>query len=342
MSVNVIPPYRTRQAAMTGAVALSVVIMGGKFYAYWLTGSTAILSDALESIINVVASGFGLFSVILAAKPPDATHPYGHGKIEYFAAGFEGALIILAAASIVVKAGPQIFNPRPLPLLGSGLAVLAAASVLNLALGIFLVRLGRRTRSLILVADGKHVLTDVYTSAGVLAGLGVVWWTGQTWLDGAIALAVAVNIVATGAQLLRQSAAGLMDASDAQLLQEIAAILRNHRKDKWIDIHQLRARRAGDRVLLDFHLIIPRDLSLEEGHREVKDLEEIFRSHFNGLAESHIHLDPCQDLECPLCGYRPCRHRLEDTRQQRLWSPQVITAPPDQEPPPTPPEDRGA
>jgi len=325
---------------MVFSLGLSLLIMGSKFYAYRLTGSAAILSDALESIINVVASGFGLFSVVLAAKPPDACHPYGHGKIEYFAAGFEGALIILAAVGIVVKAGPQIFHPQPLPHLESGLAVLCGATVLNLLLGGYLVRLGRRTQSLILVADGKHILTDVYTSVGVLGGLGLVWWSGRLWLDGAIALLVAVNILATGGQLLRQSFAGLMDASDAALIQEIAAILRQHRKDKWIDIHQLRARRSGDRVLLDFHLIIPRDLTMEEGHREVKEIEAIFRSHFDGMAETHIHLDPCRDPECPVCGYQPCRYRQQDIRQQPLWHAEAITEPPQNDIVEGPPADR--
>ncbi len=234
-----------------------------KFYVYWLTESSAILSDALESIINVVASSFALGSVIFSAKPPDSTHPYGHEKIEYFSAGFEGALIIFAALGIGWTAWPQILRPHELPNLGSGLLILLGASSVNLALGLGLVRVGRRTTSLVLVADGKHVMTDVYTSAGVLLGLVLVRQTGWYWLDGAIACLVAVNILVIGTKLVLQSFAGLMHASDPALLEEISALIAKHRRPTWIEIHRLRAWRAGNRIHVDLHLILPRDLALE-------------------------------------------------------------------------------
>ncbi len=313
-----------RLLAISTSFLVGLGLMALKFYAYWLTGSAAILSDALESIINVVASAFALGSVIFAARLPDVSHPYGHGKIEYFSAGFEGALIILAAVGIFLQAWPQLLQPHPLPHLGGGLLILVGVSLANLLLGVGLILTGRRTRSLTLIADGKHLLTDVYTSVGVLAGLGLVYLMGWYWLDGAVACLVGLNILFTGACLLRQSFAGLMDTSDPELLKEIAAILKEHRKDIWIDVHRLRARRAGDRVLLDFHLILPRNLPLEEGHREVKELESIFKARFGELTDVLIHLDPCAEPECPICGHAPCVHRLEETRQQRLWDREAL------------------
>lgn len=316
---------KARLLAILASLVVGLGLMAGKFYAYFLTESAAILSDALESIVNVVAATFALVSIVLAAKSPDPSHPYGHGKIEYFSAGFEGALIILAALSIFYEALPRVLFPRALPRLETGMLLVLAISLVNLALGLAVVQVGRRTRSLALVADGKHILTDVYTSAGVLGGLALALWTGWYWLDGAAAILVALNILYAGVQLMKESSAGIMDASDPELLEEIAGILREHRKDLWIDVHQLRARRSGDWVFVDFHLVMPRDLPLEDGHREVKELERIFNAKYQGMADILIHLDPCEEVECPICGFAPCIHRKEETREQKLWRAETVT-----------------
>lgn len=330
MNLKGTPNFKTRLIAISLSVVVSTVLMALKFYAYWLTDSAAILSDALESIINVVASAFALGSIIFGAKEPDPSHPYGHGKVEYFSAGFEGALIIFAACGIFYQAWPRIFQPHVLPHLGGGLLILVGVNIANLMLGAGLVMAGRRTNSLVLTADGKHILTDVYTTGGVMLGLGLVWWTGWLWLDGAVACLVGINIVITGIRLVSQAAAGLLDTSDPRLLAEISLILQKHRKAMWIDVHQLRARRSGDIIHLDFHLILPRDLSLEEGHREVKELEGVFQTHFGEAADILIHVDPCTDPVCPICGFDPCQHRRADTRQQSLWQTEVVTARPEE------------
>ena len=281
----------------------------------------------------MVASGFALVSIILAAKRPDAGHPYGHGKVEYFSAGFEGALIILAALAIFYHGWTRLVAPGELLNLDVGLLLLLAISSVNLILGLVLVQVGKRTHSCALIADGKHLLTDVYTSVGVLGGLTLAWFTGWYWLDGAVALLVGVNVLYIGTKLLKESSAALMDASDPDLLEEIAGILRDHRKDLWIDVHRLRARRAGNRIFIDFHLILPQDLSLEAAHREVKELERIFNAHFLGLADILIHLDPCERPVCPICGFDPCVHRQEETREQKLWRGETVIGEdlPDQE-----------
>ena len=316
---------RTNLTVMLAALLVGVGLMGLKFYGYWITGSSAILSDALESIINVVASGFGLGSVILAAKPADASHPYGHGKIEFFSAGFEGALIVLAAAGIFFEGIKQILNPQDLPQLGMGLSFLVAAGLGNLLMGLVELRIGKRTKSLVLEADGKHLLTDVYTSSMVLVGLAVVYLTGWFRFDGIIACVAGVNIVFLGAKLVRKAFEELMHASDPELLDEICELLSRHKKDMWIDVHRLRSWRSGKEVHVDFHLILPKDLPLEEGHREVKELEAVFNEHFGGMSDILIHLDPCLEPECPVCGHHCCDIRREGKVREQIWNRQALT-----------------
>jgi cation diffusion facilitator family transporter len=318
--------FRLNRKTMVVVLLVSTALMVVKFYAYWITGSSAIFSDALESIINVVANAFALWSVLVSAKPPDESHPYGHGKIEFFSAGFEGALIILAAVGIFQQGLHQILHPQDLLQLQEGLYILIGAGAVNLVLALVLIRVANRTRSLVLVADGRHILTDVYTSGGVFIGLVLVHFTAWYSLDGVVACVVGVNIVIAGAKLVREAFGGLMDTSDPALLDEISSLLALNRKTIWIDVHRLRAWRSGRRVHVDFHLILPRDMPLEEGHGEVKDLEAIFDRHFGGLADVLIHLDPCTDPECPVCWLDPCDTRRERRIGQRTWHRDALTS----------------
>ena len=316
---------RNHLLAISASLLIGAGLMAIKFVAFYFTNSAAILSDALESIINVVAAGFALGSILVAAKSPDPAHPYGHGKVEYFSAGFEGALIVLAALGIFYAAWPRLLHPQAIPKLEKGTLLILVAALVNLILGAILVIVGRRTKSIVLVADGKHVLTDVYTTVGVVLGLVGVYFTGWNWLDGAVAILVGLNILVTGARLVHQAGAALMDTSDPVLLEEICRVVAEHRRPKWIDIHQLRARRSGTHVFMDFHLILPRDLSLEASHDEVKKLEKILNDYFQGQADILIHADPCMDQECPICGYDPCEHRTVGTKMQPLWRSDTLT-----------------
>lgn len=316
---------KKRLAWVGASLAAGTGLMVVKFYAWRLTGSAAILSDALESIINVVAGGFALISVIMAARPPDTSHPYGHGKIEFFSAGFEGALIIIAAAGIFYTGILQLFVPRALPNLNVGLLILLGAAIINLVLGLGLVRYGRSSDSLILVADGQHLLTDVMTSAGVLVGLVVVRLTGLFWLDGVIACLVGLNILITGWRLVRQSFHGLMDAANPSVLAELAELLIRNRRICWVDVHQLRAWKSGDHLHVDLHLVLPRDLQMHEAHREAKILEHIIIDHFRGKASALIHMDPCVDGECPVCACHPCDSRNAALEQQAEWTVGTLT-----------------
>ena len=318
--------FRARFRAISMSLFVSAVLMAFKFYVYRLTGSSAILSDALESIINVAASSFALWSILMAAKPPDEGHPYGHGKVEYFSAGFEGALIIFAAVGIFRVGLADMLDPRPLPRLETGLLILLGTGVVNLLLGVELLRVGRQTRSLALMADGRHVLTDVYTSVGVLLGLFMVHLTGWYWMDGFIACLVGLNIIISGVDLLRKSCAGLMDASDPDLLEEIADLLIRNRHEEWIDIHHLRAWRSGSTIHIDFHLILHRETTLENAHHQGELLKALLDEHFDGEASLLIHLDPCFDAACPVCGSL-CNLRNEDFKRRIEWSRETLTSP---------------
>jgi cation diffusion facilitator family transporter len=317
---------KARIIAISLSFAVGATLMAFKFYVYDITNSAAVLSDALESIINVVASGLALVAILVAAKPPDESHPYGHGKIEYFSAGFEGALIILAAFGIFKTGWAHLFHPTEIPELEKGLWILFGVSVVNLLLGLGLIRVGKRTASITLIADGKHVLTDVYTSGGVLVGLFMVHETGLLWLDGAVAFLVGINILFLGWRLIRQSFLGLMDTADEALLEKIAGLIHEKRKDLWIDIHQLRAFRSGAFVHIDLHLILPRDLSLEESHREAKDLEKMIVAQFSGRASVLIHTDPCVDPDCPICSNHLCKQRAQDMEERLNWDAKTLTS----------------
>jgi cation diffusion facilitator family transporter len=312
-------PLKIRMIAIAVSFLVGLTLMGAKFYVYRMTHSSAILSDALESIINVVASAFALVSILMSAIPPDEGHPYGHGKIEFFSAGFEGALIVLAAIGIFVSGISHILYPRHIPRLESGLLILLATAIINLVLGIFLIHTGKRTSSLALVADGKHVLTDVYTSAGVVLGLFFVHVTGWYWMDGVVACVVGINIIVIGGRLVRIAFAGLMDASDPVLLEEVSELLNQHRKEIWIGVHRLRATRSGNSVNIDFHMTLPSYLTLDQAHAEVRELENVIEDHFRGNAHVLIHLDPCREADCPVCSNQVCSARTETFKERAAW-----------------------
>jgi cation diffusion facilitator family transporter len=302
-----------RFRAMILSVCVGSLLMTVKFVAYFLTDSTAILSDALESIINVVASGFALYSIYVSNRPPDTSHPYGHGKIEYFSVGFEGALIILAALAILYKAIPAFFVERALAQLNLGILLLLATSVVNLVLGLFLIRTGRKTRSFPLEADGKHLLTDVYTSVGVIGGLLLVRLTGWHWWDPLAACAVAVNIIFTGWHLVKEAFGRLMDEADPELLQRIVEILNENRRVDWIDVHQLRTRYYGDKVHVDFHLVVPRSFGLLAAHVEAEEIERMILSTLSEVADVIVHVDPCEDPQCEWCRQDHCQDRSQES-----------------------------
>jgi cation diffusion facilitator family transporter len=276
------------------SIAAAVATIALKTVAWLLTGSIGLLSDAAESVVNLVAAVVAMAALRWAAKPADEEHAYGHAKAEYFSAGVEGALIFVAAISIAATAIDRLFHPQAIDDVGVGLAVSIAASLINLSVGWVLVRVGRRERSIVLEADGKHLMTDVWTSAGVVVGVAAVALTGWQRLDALVALAVAVNIVVTSGSLVRRSVGGLMDRAlgDAERAS-IDDALRRYR-DEGVAFHALRTRQAGSRAFVSLHVLVPGEWTVRRGHELLEEIEHDIRAALP-RATVFTHLEPVED-----------------------------------------------
>jgi len=299
------------KAARLSLVA-GFVLCGGKFLAFALTGSSAVLSDAMESIVNVVASGLMLTSIIIAAQPADRNHPYGHGKVEFVSAGVEGTLIAIAGLIILAQASYELWIGPEVHQIGLGLWLLGGVTVLNALLGTHLIRVGRRTRSLALEADGRHLMADVVTSIGVFVGLGAVALTGWMALDPLIAIALAAHIFYTGWKLFREALGGLMDEADPAMLEEVAGVLERERAPWLIDVHSLRMRRSGSAAYTDFHVALPRYFDADRLHDIHDDLFARVLDATGGSGEVIVHFDPCRPRQCTECAMPECPQRSAD------------------------------
>lgn len=281
-----------RFAWLSIAAALATILL--KTLAWRLTGSVGLLSDAMESVVNLAGAVMALWMLHLAAQPADSNHAYGHSKAEYFASAFEGILIILAAIGIGWTAIDRLFHPRPLEQLGIGLAVSVFASVINFVVARILMAAGRQYRSITLEADAQHLMTDVWTSVGVLVGIGAVALSGWSWLDPVVALLVAVNIVWTGVQLVRRSADGLMDVALPREQQEIIEKVLDGFRQERTDFHALLTRQAGARAFVSMHVLVPGEWTVQRGHDKVDEIEAAIRK---ALPHAHVltHLEPIED-----------------------------------------------
>ncbi|HMM80724.1 MAG TPA: cation diffusion facilitator family transporter [Pyrinomonadaceae bacterium] len=277
------------------SIAAAIATISLKAGAYFYTGSVGLLSDALESIINLVAAVFALWMLTVAARPPDDGHNFGHTKAEYFSGALEGSLIGMAAISIAWAAIERLVSPRPIENIGIGIAISAAASVINLVVGQLLIRRGREHRSITLEADGKHLMTDVVTSIGVIVAIIVIGGTGWTILDPLIALAVAGNILWTGYHVVKQSAEGLMDASASdEDMAKIVAVLDYYKEKIGIDYHALRTRVAGPRIFVTAHVLMPDEWTIQRGHELAEEIESAMRAAVPGVIAS-THMEPLDD-----------------------------------------------
>lgn len=298
---------RPEATAAILSVLISALLLGIKFGAYLLTGSTAILSDALESIVNVVASGFAAYSLFLAHQPADAEHPYGHGKVEFLSAGFEGGMILLAAIVILFEAIHQCIRGPAVEQVDAGLLLIIAAGIVNALTGFYLIFSGRRNRSVTLVADGHHLLSDAVTSGAVIAGLFVYRLTGWKYADPVTAIVVSLYIGWTAYGLLRTSAAGLMDQQDFADERLLRGILDAHcadREPRICSYHKLRHRHSGRYLWVDFHIMVPAHWDIDHGHRVASAIEyEIERAIGEGNATAHV--EPCVDESCATCRSTP-------------------------------------
>ncbi|MBJ6117859.1 cation transporter [Pontibacter sp. BT310] len=307
-------------------VLVGVLLLIAKFVAYFLTNSNAILTDALESIINVVAGGFSLYSLVLSARPRDENHPYGHGKIEFIAATLEGSLILVAGSIIIFKSVYNLFEPHTLNQLDIGIILTAATGIVNYIIGYITERKGASVNSLVLVAGGKHLKSDAYSTAGILVGLLLISLTGFIWLDSLVAVIFGGIICYTGYKILRSSVAGIMDEADYELLQRIVSILNENRRENWIDIHNLRVIKYGATLHIDCHLTVPWYLNVLEAHDEVEALGALVREKIDPSIELFVHTDPCIEPSCSICAKQDCKVRQHDFKKEVPWDFEKVIA----------------
>lgn len=299
---------------------LSVILFLGKIWAWYLTNSVTILTDALESTVNVIAGFVGLYSIILANKPRDLDHPYGHGKAEFLSSAIEGALILIAGLMIIYEAIDQLLHPADLQQLDIGIAISVITGIINFAAGIYAVNIGKKNRSLILESAGSHLKSDAFSTFAIVVGLLLLYITGWHWLDSAVAMVFSLVIIVTGYKVLRRSIAGIMDEADQKLLKEVIDFLQQKRQPQWVDLHNMRVIQYGTVMHIDAHMTLPWYYQVKDAEREIHALEDLIKEKFGNKVELFIHIDACMPYQCKLCALLDCNVRQQEYRGQVQWN----------------------
>lgn len=299
---------------------VSLLLLLVKFAAYYLTHSISILTDALESIVNVAAGFIGLYSLYVAAKPRDRDHPYGHGKAEFLSAAIEGTMILVAGAVILYKGVLQLIYPVALQKIDLGIGLIAATAIVNFAMGVICVRIGRKNNSLALTASGRHLQTDTWSTVGIVLGLVLIYFTGYKWIDSTLAMAVALFTLYTGYSILRRSIAGIMDEADEKLLTRMVELLNSNREENWVDLHNLRVIKYGSILHIDCHLTVPWYLTVNEAHAEIDKLAALVRRNLGESVELFVHSDGCLPVQCHICSKELCRVRSQPFEARLEWT----------------------
>ncbi|MBK6754275.1 MAG: cation transporter [Flavobacteriales bacterium] len=315
---------RSNIRLQTLVLLAGIGLMGIKFLAWRLTHSNTILSDALESIVNVVAGAFALYSLMLAAKPRDREHPYGHGKVEFISAGIEGGLVVIAGGVIIWRAVEALRAGQHLHDLDTGIALTGAAGALNLLMGLTLKRRGVKAHSITMEASGTHLLSDAWSTVAMVAGLVLIRLTGLLWLDQAFAIVFAVYIIVTGLRVFRRSVAGIMDEADLDLGGKVIAVLQENRKPGWVDIHNFRMIKYGSILHVDCHATLPWYYTLEQAHKEISAMEQLVNERMGRTVELFIHMDPCVPASCSICDLADCSQRQQRFVKEVPWSIETV------------------
>ena len=310
---------RQQKRIILGSIIIGIVLMLAKFGAYLLTASNFVLADAAESVVNVVASSFAFFSIYLSAQPRDANHPYGHGKVEFFSVFVEGSLIGIAGVLIVVKAIYGLFYPATIRDLLTGAIIIAVTGIINGGYGYYMIRKGKAIPSITLEADGRHLITDMVTSCGLVVGLILIYATKIALLDNILSIGVGLYITFEGYKLVRRSVGGLMDETDFAIVEKVVKLLDEKRRDEWIDIHNFRAQKYGNELHIDCHLTLPNYFDLIKVHEEVKLVDELINSD-GTKTELFVHTDPCVPQCCHYCSMPNCPIRSEPKREHIVWT----------------------
>lgn len=309
-----------------GVLLAGILLMLVKFVAWHLTRSNAVLSDALESIVNVAAGGFALYSLMLAAKPRDREHPYGHGKVEFISAALEGSLVALAGGLIIYRAIDAWLTGVEIHALGIGALLIAGSGAANLALGLVLRKRGRRAHSLTMEAGGVHLLSDAWSSAALVLGLMVIQLTGLLWLDSLFAIGFAIFIIWQGIRMVRRSVGGIMDETDMAVAEELVHIIDANRRPEWIDIHNFRVIKFGSTLHIDCHVTLPWYFTLERAHDEISELDALVNRNSGREVEFFIHMDPCIPTSCPICRIMDCPVREAPFVKRIPWTLATVLA----------------
>lgn len=308
-------------------VATSVLLFVLKMLAYWLTNSVAVLTDALESTVNVVTGFTGLYSLRVAARPRDENHPYGHGKVELISASFEGILILVAGLIIVYESITNLVHPHPVQQLDTGIIIIGVTAVANYLLGAWCVRTGKKHLSMALEASGKHLQSDTWTTVGIIVGLLLLRSTGIGWIDSAVAIVFAVFIIVEGSKIIRQTIAGITDEADMELLKQLIGFLNQNKRTAWVDLHNLRAIKYGSILHLDCHLTVPWYFNVNQAHEEVDALNKLIEQHFPHSVEMFVHTDGCvPPASCRVCPVESCEVRKKPFEGRLEWTFENITS----------------
>ncbi len=299
---------------------LSVLLFLIKITAYLITHSVAILTDALESIVNIVAGALGIYSLIVSARPKDKDHPYGHGKVEFISSAVEGTLIFVAGILIIYGASKNLNSPGVVHKLDWGILLIVITAVVNYVAGIVCERVGKKNNSLPLVASGKHLKSDTYTTAGIIVGLILLYFTNIYWIDSAVAILFALIISYTGYKIIRSSIAGIMDEADESLLTQLIATLNKNRGANWVDMHNLRIIKYGALLHLDAHLTVPWYFNVYEAHHEIDELTGLLRKEYGDSLEIFVHSDACMNFSCAICIKTDCNVRQQAFVKKIQWS----------------------
>lgn len=300
---------------------VSVLLLIIKFIAYYHTGSVAILTDAMESIVNVIAGFVGLYSLYIAAQPRDMNHPYGHGKAEFLSAAVEGVLIGIAGIFILYEAIRKLVSPSLIQNTDLGIILIAATAIVNYGMGIICVRKGKKNHSLALEASGRHLQMDTYSTLAVVVGLLLLYFSRLAWIDSVVAILLSLFILYTSYHITRKSIAGIMDEADAHLLTVMIALINNNRKDNWVDMHNLRVIKFGSILHVDAHLTLPWYFNVQEAHEEVNDFSDLIRKNYGNTLELFIHSDGClEGVQCPICIKLDCAVRKKPFVEKIQWA----------------------
>jgi cation diffusion facilitator family transporter len=298
---------------------VAVFLFSIKIIAWWITKSVAILTDALESIVNIIAGMVGLYSLSIAYKPRDTNHPYGHGKAEFLSAAIEGTLIMLAGVFIIYEAVSQLIHPRALNQINLGILLIGISAVINFAVGFIAVKIGRNNRSEALQASGNHLKSDTYSTIAIVVGLLLMYFTGIRQMDSIVAIIMSLVIMVIGYRIARKSVAGIMDEADEKILGKVIALLNKSRLPNWIDIHNLRVIKFGNILHIDCHMTVPWYLNVRQAHAEVVSLRELIEKEFGAAMEFFVHEDDCIGSCCPVCIKNDCEVREKPFTRKIEW-----------------------